>query len=108
MTTITKSYHIRALFGSVEVGDYQCVDTLLKKGVPADVRDEKGKTPLMVASERGYDAIVRLLIVSGGDVNACDESGWTPLMCAACYGRHETAKFLVEEGADIAAKTIGV
>ena len=37
------------------------------------------ETLLHVASWRGYESIVRLLLENGADMNRVDDCGWTPL-----------------------------
>ena len=98
----------KALFDAVKVGSSQAISRLIEKGVSPDVRDEEGKTALMVASERAYDTIICILIEAGADVNAQGPFGATPLMYAAGYGRYETVKLLLQKGADANAKTTGM
>lgn len=100
--------HGKALFDAVKVGSHQSVYFLIEKGVSPDIRDEQGRTPLMVASERAYDNIIRILLDAGADINAQGPLGTTSLMYAAGYGRYETVKLLLEEGADVGARTTGM
>lgn len=45
-------------------------------------------TPLMVASQHGHEATVRLLLEWGSDVNFSQKTtGWGPLMVATLSGK---------------------
>ncbi|XP_068604142.1 ankyrin repeat and SAM domain-containing protein 6-like [Brachionichthys hirsutus] len=58
-------------------------------------------TPLMVASQHGHEAAVRLLLEWGANVNFSQRTtGWGPLMVAALGGKVSVAQQLVERGAD--------
>lgn len=58
-------------------------------------------TALMVASQFGHEAAVRLLLEWGADVNFFQKTtGWGPLMVATLSGKVGVAQQLVERGAD--------
>ncbi|XP_067433570.1 ankyrin repeat and SAM domain-containing protein 6-like [Thunnus thynnus] len=58
-------------------------------------------TALMVASQHGHEAAVRLLLEWGSDVNFSQKTtGWGPLMVATLSGKVAVAQQLVERGAD--------
>ncbi|XP_077365170.1 ankyrin repeat and SAM domain-containing protein 6 [Festucalex cinctus] len=64
-------------------------------------RDFMDVTALMVASQHGHEAIVRLLLEWGSDVSFAQKTtGWGPLMVAALSGKVAVAQQLVERGAD--------
>ncbi|RDA93623.1 hypothetical protein CP533_6182 [Ophiocordyceps camponoti-saundersi (nom. inval.)] len=52
-------------------------------------------SPLLLAAEDGYHAVVRLLLDSPIDPDARDEAGRTPLSWAAYKGHHEVVKLLL-------------
>ncbi|XP_077592042.1 ankyrin repeat and SAM domain-containing protein 6 [Stigmatopora nigra] len=69
--------------------------------VGGGVRDFMDVTALMVASQHGHEAIVRLLLEWGSDVSFTQKTtGWGPLMVAALSGKVAVAQQLVERGAD--------
>ncbi|KAF2227545.1 ankyrin repeat-containing domain protein, partial [Elsinoe ampelina] len=59
------------------------------------------ETPLMAASSRGNDSIVRLLLQRGADVHARNSDGWTALTKAVYHGKLSTVMALVSYGAEI-------
>lgn len=77
-------------------------ETILKiinsKDVGVDSTDRFGLTPLMVATQKGYDRVVDLLLELGADPYKRDSSGKSSLMFA-CFGARQTiAKRLVSAG----------
>ncbi|TSK20261.1 Ankyrin repeat and SAM domain-containing protein 6 [Bagarius yarrelli] len=58
-------------------------------------------TPLLVSSQQGHEAMVRLLLEWGADVNFLQKTtGWSALMLATLSGKASIAQQLVERGAD--------
>jgi ankyrin repeat protein len=55
------------------------------------------RTPLHLASIRGYTSIVRALIAAGANKNVKDFDENTPLHYASEYGHFETIIFLIKE-----------
>lgn len=65
-------------------GPKEIIELLLSYGADVNVRDNRyGKTPLHEAADRGYDYIVKLLLLNDGEVNMRDKGGRTPLHEAA-------------------------
>ncbi|KAJ8722652.1 hypothetical protein PYW07_003832 [Mythimna separata] len=77
------------------------------KNVSIDDKDENGTTALMLASENGRVAAVRLLLASGADAGAADADGWTPLAFAARGGHLSIAKELLDAGARVDSRDCG-
>lgn len=67
-------------------------------------RNERGETPLHVASIKGDTDRVSQLISQGADVNATDYAGWSGLHEACNRGFYGVSKLLIEAGADVNAK----
>lgn len=68
--------------------------------------NSKGKTPLIVASERGVNDIVLTLLNNGVDFEEPDVDGSTPLHHAAAWGHFDTITILLERGADCLVKNV--
>jgi len=73
---------------------------LLDHGVDVNLRDESGRTALIVAAEGGHAEVVRLLIARSADVDATDPLGMTALSWGAFRGHVEVVRELTEAGAD--------
>lgn len=78
-----------------------CMIEFLKKcGVPVDVIDLEGKTPLMLSASLGTIQEVQLFIAAGANVNFVDCYGCTALHYAAQKNDAQKVKMLLEAGAD--------
>ncbi|XP_054720728.1 ankyrin repeat domain-containing protein 12-like [Uloborus diversus] len=66
-------------------------------------RNERGETPLHVATIKGDLRKVRQLLRQGVLVDTRDFAGWTPLHEACNHGWLEIAKVLIQFGADVNA-----
>ena len=60
---------------------------------------EDGNTALMLAANRGFLDIVRLLLAAGADVNIRAKDGWTALAAAEMVGDAEIAELIRKAGA---------
>ena len=61
-----------------------------------------GSTPLHVASQNGYEAVVRSLVAAGAVVNAArSDSGGTPLHIASQKAHVHIVNALIEFGANV-------
>ena len=88
----------------------EIVDETLQRitGTPSDVPNpESGITPLMVAIQEGFPAIVIALLERGADVNFTTSDGYTPLHLAAqpwWQENTEIVEILLAHGADKTAQ----
>ena len=78
----------------------EAVRLLLEGGANAKAKKRDGRTPLLLAVDKGDAMVVRLLLEGGADPNARDDRGDTPLHCATEKGDASVAKLLLEAGAD--------
>lgn len=83
-----------------ESDDKNCVQFLLENGANANVANNQGETPLLVAEKL---EVLQALLAHGADVNAQNEDGQTALMhIAQIYDpKGEKTKWLLEHGADV-------
>lgn len=70
---------------------------LLDHGMPVDMKDGSGRTPLFAAMD---PAMIKLLVAHGANLNAVDGSGLTPLTSALTEQRDSLVLSLLDAGAD--------
>ncbi|WP_057916457.1 ankyrin repeat domain-containing protein [Lysobacter antibioticus] len=86
------------LFEAARVGDADLIRTLAKSGVDLDARNEKGFTPLILATYHGRDAAVQALLQAGASPNVADgERGNTALMGALFRGVDDAVRRLLDD-----------
>ena len=71
---------------------------LLRRGVPIDVTDREGNTPLHFAAGAGKTELVGYLIGKGADVNAVNLYGDSPLERASANHRMDVVQVLSAHG----------
>ena len=100
---------LQALVNAVTTSKLRLVRLLIEGGVHVDVRDDQGKTPLLITCSllsntqhcRGEtrEKVAKYLISAGADVNAYDVTGRTPLIYAVIT-RASVLSDLMAAGAD--------
>ncbi|KAG3123516.1 hypothetical protein PI124_g19624 [Phytophthora idaei] len=88
---------------AVENGIKDMLELLLDQVKRVDAIDDKGFTPLMVASQRGNDAVIEQLIARKANVEACANDGSNVLHFTVRCGHLTTCKILLKGGAPINA-----
>ena len=74
-------------------------------GLPADVQDTDGNTPLMLAAYHGHAETVGMLIERGADVDLRNGRNQSPVAGALFKGEDAVVRLLVQAGADLDAGT---
>ena len=93
--------HLAAVQGYATV-----VRNLLENGHQVDKLDLEEKiTPLISASRKGHEDIVRILLEHGADTNAQGKQGQSALLVASLRGHERIVRILLENGADIDIRT---
>jgi ankyrin repeat protein len=69
--------------------------------VEPDPKDNRGHTPLSWASDRGYEALVRLLLEVKAETDSRDDEGQTPLSLVAERGKETVVRLLLQVGVDV-------
>ncbi|KAF2181530.1 ankyrin repeat protein, partial [Zopfia rhizophila CBS 207.26] len=64
-------------------------------------KDEGGRTPLSMATEKGHREVIQMLLSAGSNINNRDSLGQTPLHIAISVGHLEIAIKLISSRADI-------
>ena len=75
----------------------EAVKQHLAAGTDVNAKNNRGRTPLLLAVDGGHKQVAELLINNGRDENAKNEYG-TPLDRAIRYNRTETADLLRKHG----------
>ncbi|WAO96059.1 Hypothetical protein NCS54_01372000 [Fusarium falciforme] len=89
-----------------EGGDEIILAFVLASGKPSaaiEAVDKDGRTPLLLAAEKGHEAVVRLLLDRGAHTEAAYNDSRTPLSQAAENGREAVVRLLLDRGAHIEA-----
>lgn len=90
----------RGLLAAVWKGDERAVRREIASGADINVRDGRGRTPLMLAAYRRNVAIAKMLVKAGADLNALDNQRYDVLTISAVAGDVGMLKFAIGAGAD--------
>lgn len=85
---IKKKQYGKKLLEAVDDNDTELLQLLIEAGADVNYADSKGKTPLLLATNRGYVKCMAILLSADADVNKADHEGYTPLGIAVqdyCY-----------------------
>ncbi|GBO32683.1 Tankyrase-1, partial [Araneus ventricosus] len=99
-----QSEYDRDLLTAVRNRDINKVRDLLDMGANIEAQNNRGWTPLCLASQKGSLDIAKLLLDRGANIEAKGKNGWNVLHEAIYYNKPDMFKFLVERGAYINVK----
>jgi len=91
------------LLEKVMQNDLGAAKELVASGADIDQQNQYGHTPLIIASNYGFEEIASFLISAGADIHVQGSDGATALIAAASHSR-ELVEILLSKGADINAK----
>jgi len=74
-------------------------------GLPVDIEDGDGNTPLMLAAYHGHAATVAMLLERRADVDRRNHRDQAPVAGALFKGEDEVVRLLLGAGADLDAGT---
>ena len=89
------------LLGLAKEGNTRNIKTLLEKGAYPDIQDQRGNTPLMLATDRGHLDAVLALLANGADPNLKNKAGDTALINAVWNNQVKIADQLMRKKANI-------
>ena len=91
------------LQASCITGHVECCKYLILKGVSLEANEEgeNNISPLIIASSRNHETIVKLLVENGADIDYQGEDGWSGILSAAKNGATGLVKYFCEKGADV-------
>ncbi|KZL84144.1 ankyrin repeat protein [Colletotrichum incanum] len=90
-----------AIHTAIVWGHQAVVKLLLDAGVDLSVRDQLGRTPLLLSVEIGQPEIIEMLLDAGASVNDKNESGVSVVNTAISVGEHGSLTRLLAAGADL-------
>ena len=93
--------HLKEMFDYARTGDAATLARLLALGVPANLRNEKGDTLLMLACYHGHLDAARVLLEHGADTEIWNDNGQLPLAAAVFKDYREIAELLLAKGARV-------
>ncbi|WP_299392163.1 ankyrin repeat domain-containing protein [uncultured Gelidibacter sp.] len=88
-----------SLLKAVSERNVERVAEILKSQPDLEVKDHKGRTPLMLATYNNDNAIAEMLMASGADVNAQDNMLNSPHLYAGASGNLAILKMTLSHGA---------
>ncbi|THV86574.1 hypothetical protein D6D29_01432 [Aureobasidium pullulans] len=89
---------------AIEMDDIETLCVLLSHGANPNVKLETSEFALQKASQKGFDAIVRILIDMGAYINAQGGRYGNALQAASFAGHDKLVQMLLESGADVNAQ----
>ena len=103
VNAVDRGYGRTAVSLACDTGREDMVRKLLEANADPNIAAIRvgGRTPLIVASSRGYASIVSALISSGANVNYATHAGRTALMWACDEGHVDVVRVLVDARADV-------
>lgn len=90
-----------ALVHAIKHNNIRLSNRLLQAGAEVGVRNEEGRTPLMLASYKGLIFLIDSLLFYGAPVDEQDDQGSTALMHAASGGHVDAVRRLINAGARV-------
>lgn len=95
------------IFQYARMGHADELAELFEQGLPANLRNDKGDSLLMLAAYNGQDAATRVILEAGGDPELPNDRGQTPLAGAAFKGETEITRLLLAHGAKVDGEADG-
>ena len=100
VTTTAPAAQAAALHRAVKAGDLNGLTRALDAGADVNARDNRSRTALMYAVDKGYLLLVEPLLAAQADPNMRGPDGATALYIAAAHGHSEIVTMLMHAGAD--------
>jgi hypothetical protein len=87
------------IFHFARAGRADALSELFEQGLPANIRNDRGDSLLMLACSHGQEAATRVILEAGGDPELANDHGETPLTAASSKGEQGIVRLLLEHGA---------
>ncbi|KAL4982149.1 ankyrin repeat-containing domain protein [Aspergillus falconensis] len=92
---------MEAVNGRDYKGSAECVRTLLSRGADVHAVDERARTALHFAAEKGNTLTIDLLLQAGADIHRANDRGKTPILVAASKSQYHAVQRLLTNGAEV-------
>ncbi|GAB6845310.1 hypothetical protein HNR00_004090 [Methylorubrum rhodinum] len=89
------------VFQYARMGHAEELAGLFAQGLPANLRNDKGDSLLMLAAYNGHAETARVVLEAGGDPELANDRGQTPLAGAAFKGEAGIVELLLDHGAQV-------
>ncbi|MGI4984202.1 MAG: ankyrin repeat domain-containing protein [Janthinobacterium lividum] len=89
------------VFECARRGDAVMLGRLIDKGLPPNLRNDKGDSLVMLASYHGHAEAVRVLLSKQADPNLSNDNGQLPIAGAAFKGYRDVIEALLANGAEV-------
>ncbi|HYN67152.1 MAG TPA: ankyrin repeat domain-containing protein [Ornithinibacter sp.] len=90
-----------AVLAAAAAGDADAVALALRDGARLEVRDESGRTPLLLASAGDHVEVARVLVAMGADPDALDDQQDSPWLVTGVTGSVEMLEALLPASPDL-------
>jgi len=90
-----KGDNTMSLIEAVEQQNEQQVQELLAQSTEVDIQNDKGETPLLIATHQNNVAIAKALIDAGADINKQDAIQDSPYLYAGAQGKTEILAYML-------------
>ncbi|MCM2350784.1 MAG: ankyrin repeat domain-containing protein [Bacteriovoracaceae bacterium] len=101
MTSPAQATSLHEAISNNDLNAFKNIISSEKKESLLELRDEIGRTPLLLSTQLNRIEMARILIKNGADVNARDAKQDTPYLFAGAEGRNEILLMTLEHGADL-------
>lgn len=88
------------LLAAVGHGNHSAMTRLIAAGTDLNQRDQRGRTPLMVAAHRRDLAAVKTLVAAGANLDALDAQHYDVLTISGVLGDEAIVNFAIKSGAN--------
>lgn len=89
------------VFQYARMGHAEELAGLFAQGLPANLRNDKGDSLLMLAAYNGQAETARVILEAGGAPELANDRGQTPLAGAAFKGDEAVVRLLLDHGAQV-------
>jgi uncharacterized protein len=94
----------RRLLAAAERGDATAAALAIRAGASIETRDERGRTPLLLAATQDRLGVARLLVYLGADPDALDDRHDTPWLVTGVTGSVDMLEVLLPAEPDVAIR----